>query len=314
MPVTNYYTVDGRILGESTGGSRIDYLPEALGSVVGTVSSDGSLQRQYRYKPYGGELWSPGSGVIPGYLWSDVMPASLQGASYSHYGVLYYPQWAHTSRRSAMAGAPMQTSGPKLHMRTFGCIGGGCGSAYWSVQFRIDQQRKPFEYYIVQEVLILRCVTHCEGGHKAPVHRCYPGMLGRPDCYPEKFYEAWHVSVDLNGNYITATNNLIDRWVETVEGPCTIKNHVTRGCATIVSPSKYKSWGFKLDPSNECAGILETRVDTPPGWSCGSSSDIDRTMTSYHSCCCDGKEPDFAHCAKGEVRYSDHPSCTPQTV
>jgi hypothetical protein len=35
MPVTNYYTVNGEIIGEkTTGGSRVDYLTDALGSVA----------------------------------------------------------------------------------------------------------------------------------------------------------------------------------------------------------------------------------------------------------------------------------------
>ncbi len=39
MAVTNYYTVNGSIIGESTNGVRIDYMMDALGSVTGTVNS-----------------------------------------------------------------------------------------------------------------------------------------------------------------------------------------------------------------------------------------------------------------------------------
>ncbi len=39
MPVTNYYTVNGEIIGERTAGSpRVDYLTDALGSVTATVN------------------------------------------------------------------------------------------------------------------------------------------------------------------------------------------------------------------------------------------------------------------------------------
>jgi hypothetical protein len=44
MLVTNYYTVNGEIIGEkTTGGSRVDYLTDALGSVMATVNLCSSL-------------------------------------------------------------------------------------------------------------------------------------------------------------------------------------------------------------------------------------------------------------------------------
>ena len=47
MAVTNYYTVNGALIGEKTaGGSRTDYLTDALGNVTATVnqrSSDDGL-------------------------------------------------------------------------------------------------------------------------------------------------------------------------------------------------------------------------------------------------------------------------------
>ncbi len=40
MAVTRYYTVNGRISGESTGGVRTNYLPDALGSVTAGQLTD----------------------------------------------------------------------------------------------------------------------------------------------------------------------------------------------------------------------------------------------------------------------------------
>ena len=63
MPVTNYYTVNGQIIGEKAGaGTRTDYLVDPLGSVVGTSDKNASVSRRYRYKPYGAELSSSGTG------------------------------------------------------------------------------------------------------------------------------------------------------------------------------------------------------------------------------------------------------------
>ena len=38
MAVTNYYSVNGQIIGEATNGVRTDYLMDALGSVTGMVN------------------------------------------------------------------------------------------------------------------------------------------------------------------------------------------------------------------------------------------------------------------------------------
>ena len=52
MVVTNCYTVDGEIAGESTGLSVINYATDALGSVIGTLVG-GQLQSTDAYKPFG---------------------------------------------------------------------------------------------------------------------------------------------------------------------------------------------------------------------------------------------------------------------
>ena len=68
MPVTNYYTVDGAIIGESTSAGAINYATDALGSVTGTLVG-GQLQNTYAYKPYGALLASTGTGANPTMQW-----------------------------------------------------------------------------------------------------------------------------------------------------------------------------------------------------------------------------------------------------
>ncbi len=53
---TSYYTVKGEIIGESTGGVRVDYQVDALGSVTGHIDQTGVSINKARYKPYGGLL------------------------------------------------------------------------------------------------------------------------------------------------------------------------------------------------------------------------------------------------------------------
>src|ERR1043165_962069 len=70
MAVTNYYTVNGQIIGEKTaGGSRVDYLTDALGSVIGTVNQSAQVVNTYRYKPYGAQLAKTGVGADPAFQW-----------------------------------------------------------------------------------------------------------------------------------------------------------------------------------------------------------------------------------------------------
>lgn len=70
MAVTNYYTMDGEIVGEKTGaGARVDYLTDALGSVVGTVNQSAQVVNTYRYKPFGGLLAKTGVGNDPAFQW-----------------------------------------------------------------------------------------------------------------------------------------------------------------------------------------------------------------------------------------------------
>src|SRR5579863_4200382 len=71
MPVTNYYTVNGALIGEKTvGGSRTDYLTDALGSVTATVNQSGQVVNTYRYKPYGAQLAKTGVGADPAFQWA----------------------------------------------------------------------------------------------------------------------------------------------------------------------------------------------------------------------------------------------------
>lgn len=69
MAVTNYHTVNGEIIGETTSGARIGYLTDGLGSVTATQNSAGTTLATYRYKPYGSLLAKTGGGVDPAFLW-----------------------------------------------------------------------------------------------------------------------------------------------------------------------------------------------------------------------------------------------------
>ena len=69
MPTTYYYTVNDEIIGEHTvGQSRLDYLTDALGSVVATIDQTLTTKSTARYKPYGADLATTGAQVMYGWV------------------------------------------------------------------------------------------------------------------------------------------------------------------------------------------------------------------------------------------------------
>ena len=70
MAVTNYYTINGEIIAEkTTGGNRVDYLTDALGSVTATLNQSAQVVNTYHYKPYGAQLAKSGVGTDPSFQW-----------------------------------------------------------------------------------------------------------------------------------------------------------------------------------------------------------------------------------------------------
>ncbi len=71
MPVTNYYTIDGQMIGYKTAAGRKDFLADALGSVTAEVDQTGNTKTfDGRYKPYGGDLTSTGTRGSYGWIGS----------------------------------------------------------------------------------------------------------------------------------------------------------------------------------------------------------------------------------------------------
>lgn len=86
MPVTNYFSVNGQLIGEQPVGSpaaRLDYLIDALGSVTGTVDQSAQVVNTYRYKPYGTQLAKTGMGTDPAFQWVGSWGYRKTGRSYS---------------------------------------------------------------------------------------------------------------------------------------------------------------------------------------------------------------------------------------
>ena len=83
MAVTNYHTLNGEIIAETTGGVRTDYLTDALGSVVATVNQSAQVVNTYRYKPYGAQLAKTGVGDDPAFRWVGQQAYKQTGKKWS---------------------------------------------------------------------------------------------------------------------------------------------------------------------------------------------------------------------------------------
>ncbi len=95
MPVTNYYTIDGQMIGYKTAAGRKDFLTDALGSVTAEVDQTSATKTfDGRYKPYGGDLSS--TGTRGGYGW--VGSWGYRGASLSDSS--HYVRARHYSKTS----------------------------------------------------------------------------------------------------------------------------------------------------------------------------------------------------------------------
>ncbi|MFI5386492.1 MAG: hypothetical protein ACHQ50_10275, partial [Fimbriimonadales bacterium] len=68
MGVTNFDTINGQIIAETSGGQTKNYVVDAFGSVTG-VSQNGSISGAARYSPYGRTI-AGSSGATGGWVWS----------------------------------------------------------------------------------------------------------------------------------------------------------------------------------------------------------------------------------------------------
>jgi len=81
VAVTNFDTINGQILAETSGRVTKNYVVDALGSVTG-VSQGGSISGAARYSPYGRTI-AGSSGAVGGWVWSwGYYPAGRTFASH----------------------------------------------------------------------------------------------------------------------------------------------------------------------------------------------------------------------------------------
>ena len=82
MATTYYYSANGEMYGESTGGVMTTYMTDALGSTIGTFQN-AAVVNSYSYSPYGGQISKAGIGPDPRFLWNGGNEYSSSGRAYS---------------------------------------------------------------------------------------------------------------------------------------------------------------------------------------------------------------------------------------
>jgi RHS repeat-associated protein len=82
MPTTDYYSVNGILLGEATSGTETTYIPDALGSATQTITSAG-VRNTYDYSLYGRQISKTGTDPDPGFLWNGRTQSRATGRAYA---------------------------------------------------------------------------------------------------------------------------------------------------------------------------------------------------------------------------------------
>jgi RHS repeat-associated protein len=96
LAVTNYHTINGQIIGESTGGTLTSYLPDALGSVIATAKA-GAIKNTYRTTPYGTTTVKTGADPDPRYVYNGTW-------GYRKTAMPYVDQYVWARHRESFSG------------------------------------------------------------------------------------------------------------------------------------------------------------------------------------------------------------------
>ena len=287
---TSYYTIDGQICGESSDGTRLDYLTDALGSVTAKVDQTGAISSRARYKPFGDKL--SGSDYTYGWVGSYGYRKAVDGSYVRarHYSKAngswkavdsYWPfaadSYTYSRLNPTLASDP---SGNKTIITREAKVlpePNKCGDTYIAWKFTISPM-EGVNGWLIQELTFSPFdVLECDGKRRSAP--CFGG-----------YYEAWQVKNGVvmkrsfgNWGKPDSTN---DRW----GAPRSFENRdnaivgcgfdakkiqwngETRFFATEdISDSWLKNQGFNLN-GNGCSGLLPA-AQLFFGWDYGLNGD-----------------------------------------
>ena len=294
MAVTNYDTVSGQLIGESTGGVTTTYLADELGSVVATAQA-GAIVNQYRYSPYGQLLSKAGTGADPRFGWIGELGYRVTARKYAEVYVRERcysssagvwtsldPLWLQEGPYSYARRQPLTLADPSglkpiRHLRTL-TIPCGCGRtrARWAFGFEPATNSSG---WLIQKITRTCSANDCHG-----VDAC-------GSCSRITYFEAWWVAKGIVQSYASgswappgsAPYDFVDTWNIGPNGGCTHGTMSCRGELMFVraASSKVPPSGFKPGDQGgvECAQSLPSSLHYPfrsqggvgyvtPTWGC----------------------------------------------
>jgi|GEM_PF-5526627 len=294
MGVTNYFSANGVLLGEDGPNGKVDYLTDALGSVVTTANQSGTLLNEYRYKPYGAMLSKSGSATDPEFLW-----VGTQG--YRNLGLKHSDVYVRARHFSSLEGAwttidswwPAQrpfayaTNKPTQEIDPTGFIGvlsanvtaeskntGPCGAPavfpHVFVEWGVTQLTPAtYDGYIVQ---------HVTG--KLKTYSCF-GKLTQNVAILK--WEAWQVIVPwVYQGYAPANPPGIDPWVLYTPGGQTLTQSLSTTAYYFANIEL--AWPTCPGPDGPLP-CQEPGASTQPFWSNPTSNALNRSWSVSFTCC-----------------------------
>jgi len=330
VAVTNFDTVNGQVLAETSGGVTKNYVVDALGSVTG-VSNAGSLSGAARYSPYGRTI-TGSSGAVGGWVWSwGYYPTSRAFASHyvraRHFdsGAGAWPTsdpvfaqvdlntYAYAFCSPTTVIDPSGLS-PKVSFSLDTKKAGSCGSYLFSGDWAVGSTDPG---WIVQHVKTAYDIYYCntrppDSQRKPPVVDCPLNQTGKGGPYTQ-WYEAWFWDGKqaLDGYFKPG----FDKWSDH-DQKCSSHSSITVTAEAKFFKTGDRGWakknGLVLGGVSCAADLYANYKFAAKTWN--SVSDfLSRHLTSKWSCCCPpaGTTNRDCNCPPGDCnptnpKYSDH--------
>ena len=209
MAVTRYYTANGRIRGQATGGARTNILPDALGSVTATVDESGTVENTYRYKPYGQRLSKTGAGADPKFLWSGTHGYRQANGSLSYVRARHYSSkldawnsvaslWPRVTAYSYAMDNPVSLSDLSGNERTLmsprvvKSKAGLCppDDKDWECKLAYECYKRPFRCDLSTDHC---CKADSNFDHLCKITKCCMDFDGDGECHMVEFWQFYFV-------------------------------------------------------------------------------------------------------------------------
>jgi hypothetical protein len=294
MPVTSFYKVGSRMVGEQTdGGTRINYVTDALGSIVQAIDENRNTTYTARYKPFGDVLSS--TGTAPAFTWVGSL-GYLQAAGRPH-SEFYVRARVYSKMEGRWTTVdplwplePTYEYGSVAPVDSFDQTGklsikyivpcqpyDLCGQAYGVGIWQLDPKESSFTGFIVQKISISYNGFHCKTN--------LPNGAGDA-CSPTSWFERWLVKAGkFSWEDSGAQGNGTDFFSQPTYGLCSWGVTSVKLEAKLIPFSDSSGqWSQNKEKGHhKCSGELAT-ADSVPIWK-SSTASFYRNIIVTWGCC-----------------------------